>query len=64
MNYLPPAAAADAQAVIDDAARAAGRDPSSIRRIYNVPGAFRAKASNKLIARRSTPTGVVGPRSH
>jgi alkanesulfonate monooxygenase SsuD/methylene tetrahydromethanopterin reductase-like flavin-dependent oxidoreductase (luciferase family) len=37
MNYMPPAAAAEAQTVIDRAARDAGRDPGEIRRIYNVP---------------------------
>jgi alkanesulfonate monooxygenase SsuD/methylene tetrahydromethanopterin reductase-like flavin-dependent oxidoreductase (luciferase family) len=33
MNYLSPADAADAQEVIDSAARAAGRDPSAIRSV-------------------------------
>src|SRR6202165_1356268 len=42
MNYLPPIAAAEAQESIDGSARAAGRDPRVIRRIYNVPGAFTA----------------------
>ena len=39
MNYMPPAAAVEAQALIDRAAREAGRDPGEIRRIYNMPGA-------------------------
>lgn len=34
--YLPPVMVAGAQRVINDAARAAGRDPTEIRRIYNV----------------------------
>ena len=36
--YLPPERRADAQARIDDAAAAAGRDPSAIRRLYNLSG--------------------------
>ena len=42
MNYMPPAATLEAQALIDRAAREAGRDPSEIRRIYNMSGAFTA----------------------
>jgi alkanesulfonate monooxygenase SsuD/methylene tetrahydromethanopterin reductase-like flavin-dependent oxidoreductase (luciferase family) len=44
MGYLPPRAAAAAGARIDAAARQAGRDPSAIRRIYNISGAFTATA--------------------
>jgi alkanesulfonate monooxygenase SsuD/methylene tetrahydromethanopterin reductase-like flavin-dependent oxidoreductase (luciferase family) len=40
MNYQPPAQALKAQAVIDGAARDAGRDPGEIKRIYNIPGAI------------------------
>jgi alkanesulfonate monooxygenase SsuD/methylene tetrahydromethanopterin reductase-like flavin-dependent oxidoreductase (luciferase family) len=61
MNYLPPADAADAQEVIDSAARAAGRDPSLIRRIYNVPGAFTAEAPGPA---RDTDKTIVGPPEH
>jgi alkanesulfonate monooxygenase SsuD/methylene tetrahydromethanopterin reductase-like flavin-dependent oxidoreductase (luciferase family) len=53
MNYMPPAAAAESQALIDRAAREAGRDPREIRRIYNVPGAFTGTAPAR---RRATPT--------
>ncbi|HLT61445.1 MAG TPA: LLM class flavin-dependent oxidoreductase [Microlunatus sp.] len=35
---IPPEALDGAQAVIDRAARAAGRDPRLIRRLYNLPG--------------------------
>ncbi|MFI7487358.1 LLM class flavin-dependent oxidoreductase [Micromonospora echinaurantiaca] len=38
--YVPPAEVPARQRVIDEAARAAGRDPASIRRIYNVIGAI------------------------
>jgi alkanesulfonate monooxygenase SsuD/methylene tetrahydromethanopterin reductase-like flavin-dependent oxidoreductase (luciferase family) len=61
MNYQPPAAAAEAQAVIDRAARQAGRDPSDIRRIYNVPGAFGAAPPAPA---RDTDQAIVGPPDH
>jgi len=38
--YVRPAAVPSRQVVIDEAARAAGRDPSDVRRIYNVVGAI------------------------
>jgi alkanesulfonate monooxygenase SsuD/methylene tetrahydromethanopterin reductase-like flavin-dependent oxidoreductase (luciferase family) len=61
MNYMPPAATAEAQTIIDRAAREAGRDPGEIRRIYNMPGTFTAAAP--------TPAGdsdeaIVGPPDH
>lgn len=37
-SYVPPAKLPDLQARIDDAAQAAGRAPSAIRRVYNVMG--------------------------
>jgi hypothetical protein len=40
MSYVPPARTAQLNAIIDQAAQEAGRDPSAIRRLYNVPGAF------------------------
>jgi alkanesulfonate monooxygenase SsuD/methylene tetrahydromethanopterin reductase-like flavin-dependent oxidoreductase (luciferase family) len=36
--YVPPERLAGAQARIDDAAAAAGRDPAAIRRLYNISG--------------------------
>jgi alkanesulfonate monooxygenase SsuD/methylene tetrahydromethanopterin reductase-like flavin-dependent oxidoreductase (luciferase family) len=60
-SYLPPAAAAESQAVIDRAAREAGRDPREIRRIYNVPGAFVAGAPAPA---RDTDEAIVGPPEH
>jgi alkanesulfonate monooxygenase SsuD/methylene tetrahydromethanopterin reductase-like flavin-dependent oxidoreductase (luciferase family) len=61
MNYLPPAQAAEAHAVIDGAALAAGRDPGEIRRIYNVPGAFTTSAPAPA---RDTDKSIVGPPEH
>ncbi len=40
MGYLDPSGLADANALIDEAAAAAGRDPSSVRRLYNINGRF------------------------
>lgn len=37
-GYLPPAELPARQALIDDAAQEAGRDPAAIRRVYNVSG--------------------------
>jgi alkanesulfonate monooxygenase SsuD/methylene tetrahydromethanopterin reductase-like flavin-dependent oxidoreductase (luciferase family) len=39
-TYVPPAAVPAKQQRIDEAARAAGRDPAAVRRIYNVVGAI------------------------
>ncbi|MEA2472584.1 MAG: hypothetical protein QOE06_499 [Thermoleophilaceae bacterium] len=61
MNYMPPAAAAEAQELIDGAAREAGRDPAEIRRIYNVPGAFTASAPEPA---EDTDPEIVGPPAH
>jgi alkanesulfonate monooxygenase SsuD/methylene tetrahydromethanopterin reductase-like flavin-dependent oxidoreductase (luciferase family) len=61
MNYQPPAEAAKAQAVIDAAAREAGRDPREIRRIYNIPGAFAPTAPAPA---SDTDQTIVGPPDH
>ncbi|MFP5282158.1 MAG: LLM class flavin-dependent oxidoreductase, partial [Actinomycetes bacterium] len=45
---LPPAALAQANAVIDDAATAAGRSPADVRRLYNISGVFAASGSGFL----------------
>ena len=66
MNYKPPAAAAEAQVVIDGAAREAGRDPREIRRIYNMSGAFTAhgaRAGHATPTRRSSGRPTTGSRS-
>jgi alkanesulfonate monooxygenase SsuD/methylene tetrahydromethanopterin reductase-like flavin-dependent oxidoreductase (luciferase family) len=58
MNYYPPAAVAESQAIIDAAAREAGSDPAEIRRIYNVPGEFTATAPAPA---SDTDEAIVGP---
>jgi alkanesulfonate monooxygenase SsuD/methylene tetrahydromethanopterin reductase-like flavin-dependent oxidoreductase (luciferase family) len=61
MNYQPPAEALEAQAIIDGAARDAGRDPGDIRRIYNIPGAFAPTAPAPA---SDTDQTIVGPPDH
>jgi alkanesulfonate monooxygenase SsuD/methylene tetrahydromethanopterin reductase-like flavin-dependent oxidoreductase (luciferase family) len=61
MNYMPPAEAPEAQVVIDRAAREAGRDPSEIRRIYNMSGAFTASAPAPA---SDSDEAIVGPADH
>jgi alkanesulfonate monooxygenase SsuD/methylene tetrahydromethanopterin reductase-like flavin-dependent oxidoreductase (luciferase family) len=61
MSYVPPSQAAQSNAIIDDAARAAGRDPSAIRRIYNIGG----DVSPVVEAGTSDDDPqIVGPRDH
>ena len=38
MSYMPPEKAVEAMKRVDDAAQAEGRDPASIRRVYNLLG--------------------------
>jgi alkanesulfonate monooxygenase SsuD/methylene tetrahydromethanopterin reductase-like flavin-dependent oxidoreductase (luciferase family) len=47
--------------VIDRAARKASRDPASIRRIYNVPGAFTTTAPGPAL---DTDQAIEGPPEH
>jgi alkanesulfonate monooxygenase SsuD/methylene tetrahydromethanopterin reductase-like flavin-dependent oxidoreductase (luciferase family) len=61
MNYVPPAAAAESQVLIDDAARDAGRDPREIRRLYNVPGDFTETAPAPA---SDNDEAIVGPPDH
>jgi alkanesulfonate monooxygenase SsuD/methylene tetrahydromethanopterin reductase-like flavin-dependent oxidoreductase (luciferase family) len=61
MGYLPPRAAAAASARIDTAAREAGRDPSAIRRLYNIGGAFTATAPAPAT---DDDQAIVGPVDH
>ncbi|MDI3341509.1 MAG: LLM class flavin-dependent oxidoreductase [Sphaerobacter sp.] len=46
--YAPPSEVATMTRVVDDAARAAGRDPSAIRRVYNIAGRFAPAARGFL----------------
>ena len=43
--YATPASIPERQRLVDDAARAAGREPADIRRIYNVVGAIDARTT-------------------
>ena len=61
MNYMRPADAAEAQVVIDRAAREAGRDPSEIRRICNMSGAFTPSAPAPA---SDSDEAIVGPPDH
>ncbi len=54
MAYLPPSALVERAAIIDEAAVAAGRDPRSIRRIYNITGTITDRAAEDERA-------IVGP---
>jgi alkanesulfonate monooxygenase SsuD/methylene tetrahydromethanopterin reductase-like flavin-dependent oxidoreductase (luciferase family) len=61
MSYVPPSQAAKSNAIIDEAARAAGRDPAAIRRIYNIGG----DVSPIVEAGGSDDDQqIVGPRDH
>jgi alkanesulfonate monooxygenase SsuD/methylene tetrahydromethanopterin reductase-like flavin-dependent oxidoreductase (luciferase family) len=61
MSYVPPAQAAVSNAIIDEAARAAGRDPSAIRRIYNIGGDVAPIVESGGSA---DDKQIVGPRDH
>lgn len=61
MTYVPPAQAALSNAIIDEAARAAGRDPSAIRRLYNIGGDVAPVIEAGL---SDDDTQIVGPREH
>ncbi len=61
MSYVPPSQAVKSNAIIDEAARAAGREPLAIRRIYNIGGDVAP-----LIEAGSSDDDqqIVGPRDH
>jgi alkanesulfonate monooxygenase SsuD/methylene tetrahydromethanopterin reductase-like flavin-dependent oxidoreductase (luciferase family) len=61
MSYVPPAQAAKSNTIIDEAARAAGRDPSAIRRIYNIGGDV---APIVEAGSSDDDQQIVGPRDH
>lgn len=60
LGYLPPDGLAAANARIDEAAVAAGRDPSSITRIYNVFGNVRARQWIELATDWALDKGMNG----
>ena len=51
----------EANARIDDAARAAGRDPSSIRRVLNVGADLTAEDFATLVLERGFDTFITSP---
>lgn len=61
MSYVPPARAAASNAIIDAAARAAGRDPAAIRRIYNIGGDVAPTVESGA---GDDDQQIVGPRDH
>lgn len=61
MSYVPPAQAARSNAIIDAAARQAGRNPAAIRRLYNLGGAFTASAAGPFLPDEQQ---IVGPVEH
>jgi hemerythrin-like domain-containing protein len=48
LAYAPPSELAAMSRTIDEAARAAGRDPAAIRRVYNINGRFSASEQGFL----------------
>lgn len=61
MSYVPPSQAARSNAIIDAAARAAGREPAAIRRIYNIGGEV---APVVEAGSSDDDRQIVGPRDH
>lgn len=61
MSYVPPAQAAESNAIIDEAARASGRDPAAIRRIYNIGGDVAPVVEG---GGSDEDRQIVGPRQH
>ena len=61
MSYVPPSQAVRSNAIIDDAARSAGRDPSAIRRIYNIGGDVAPVIES---GGSDDDQQIVGPRDH
>ena len=51
-SYVPPENIPDLQAIIDDAARAAGRETTAIRRAYNLAGTILRPGAPAMAARR------------
>jgi alkanesulfonate monooxygenase SsuD/methylene tetrahydromethanopterin reductase-like flavin-dependent oxidoreductase (luciferase family) len=57
MAYLPPPALAEKGALLDQAAAEAGRDPRSIRRIYNISGSITEQIE-------PADAAIIGPASY
>jgi alkanesulfonate monooxygenase SsuD/methylene tetrahydromethanopterin reductase-like flavin-dependent oxidoreductase (luciferase family) len=63
LGYLKPDNMDEANARIDDAAHAAGRDPSAIRRVLNVGGDLTAKDFATLVLEHGFDTFITSPDS-
>jgi alkanesulfonate monooxygenase SsuD/methylene tetrahydromethanopterin reductase-like flavin-dependent oxidoreductase (luciferase family) len=61
MNYMPAREAAKRNRIVDRAARAAGRDPAEIRRVYLIPGALARSAPAPA---SDDDQAIVGPPEH
>src|SRR5713226_4623724 len=61
LGYLKPVDMDEANARIDDAARAAGRDPSAIRRVLNVGGDLTAEDFATLVLEHGFDTFMTSP---
>ena len=61
MSYVSPARAAESNKIIDEAARAAGRDLAAVRRIYNINGDVAPVVES---GGSDDDTQIVGPRDH
>jgi alkanesulfonate monooxygenase SsuD/methylene tetrahydromethanopterin reductase-like flavin-dependent oxidoreductase (luciferase family) len=61
LGYLKPEDMREANARIDDAARAAGRDPSAIRRVLNVGGDLTAEDFATLVLEDGFDTFITSP---
>src|SRR5467141_5177172 len=62
-GYLKPEDMGEANARIDDAARAAGREPSAIRRVLNVGGDLTAEDFATLVLEHGFDTFITSPDS-
>jgi alkanesulfonate monooxygenase SsuD/methylene tetrahydromethanopterin reductase-like flavin-dependent oxidoreductase (luciferase family) len=61
MSYVAPGRAIESNAIIDEAAKAAGRDPAAIRRIYNIGGDVAPVVES---GPGPEDTQIVGPVAH
>lgn len=57
MAYLPPSALPERIAILDEAAMATGRDPASIRRVYNISGVIQDSVE-------ADEKAIIGPVEH
>lgn len=60
LGYLPPAQLTEANERIDESARAAGREPAAINRVYNVFGDFEARQWIEMLVEWTIEGGMNG----